>query len=467
MIPSLSECKRINPEICRVLSRVLSEIRPSKEEEKHVLVFAENVKKSVEDSLSDLDVPYSVEIHGSIAHNTWLSNDRDIDIFILLGKKVSKEYIVEEILGRLRERLNYRFEQRYAEHPYLRAYVDEFTFDIVPGFSVGEIISAVDRTPLHTRFIKEKLSVELMDEVRLLKSFLKGIGTYGAEIKTQGLSGYACELLIIHFGSFLSTLKAFSREKRIFIDFTGTWDREKAFEEFKKKIILIDPVDRNRNVTANTSTRAFYLIKLASKLFLDNPSIKFFFPCREIELKQLSEIKNREIIMILLEKNEDVPPDTYWGQARRVEKLVRKFIRNIRDIYLFATDLVDTDKYMILFIEVSKTQLNEFKEIKGPPVWANSKDISKFINEYMHKAISGPWLKGSRIVFLAKRSRSERSLINKLERFLGKIRMDPSFRKFNVLESYREGITLLKKQGAYNALLRFINRRLPWLECSD
>ena len=465
-IPSLSECNKINPELCRLLTSVLNKIRPSEAEKTHVMTFSEQVRKEVERALLDIDVPYKVEIHGSIAHDTWLSNDRDIDIFILLEKKVSKTYIVREILDRLKKRLDYKFEQRYAEHPYLRAYVDEFTFDIVPGFRVGEIVSAVDRTPLHTAFLRENLSDELIDEVRLLKSFLKGIGAYGAEIKTQGVSGYASELLVVHYGSFLNILRAFASEERIFIDFTNSWDKEKAFEEFKGKIIIIDPVDRNRNVTANTSTRSFYLIKLASKIFLEKPSIKFFFPCRKVKLGSLYDLKNRDIVIITLEKNPNVPPDTYWGQARRIEKLIKNFLKNIKEIHLFATDLADSDHYIFLFIEVNSTKLNEFKEIRGPPVWANIRDILRFINEYRNKAVSGPWLKGSRLVFQVKRSTAEMQLINHLERFLRRVRLDPSFRKFNILESYWE-TTLLEKFGVLDALYRFIGRRLPWLECND
>ena len=44
-------------------------------------------------------------------------------------------------------------------------------------------------------------------EVRLLKRFMKMVGTYGSEFKVGGFSGYLCELMIIRYGSFLKVLK--------------------------------------------------------------------------------------------------------------------------------------------------------------------------------------------------------------------------------------------------------------------
>lgn len=466
MIKSLVECREINPQICVVLSNVLEKIRPSSEEKSHVLKFAERIKTEIINALSDMDIPHSVEIHGSVAHDTWLSKDRDIDVFILLSKTVSKEFIKNEVLCRLKQRLKYRFEERYAEHPYLRAYIDAFTVDIVPGFRVGEIISAVDRTPLHTDFLRKNLDQSLLDEVRLLKSFLKGIGAYGAEIRTRGLSGYACELLVIHYGSFLRVLKAFSMEKRIFIDFTETWKLEKALEKFGGRIIIIDPVDKERNVTSNTSSRSFHLIKLASKLFFENPSEKFFFPCTKRELLKSAPLNDRKIVVIIFEKTENVPPDTYWGQIRRIETLIRNYIKNIREIKLYATDVVDSEDLIFLLLEVNRINLDTFKEIQGPPVWASTRDIIRFISEYKDKCVAGPWLKGYRIVFQIRRSESEMELANHLKRFLERVRIKPSFKSFKVITSIKDASMIMKKKGVFNHLVSFANRRFPWM-CFD
>ncbi len=77
--------------------------------------------------------------------------------------------------------------------------------------------------------MKKHLSLKMRGEVRLLKKFMKGIGVYGAEIKTGGFSGYLCELFVLHYGSFVKTLEAFARHKqRIVVDIEGHYKNRKT-----------------------------------------------------------------------------------------------------------------------------------------------------------------------------------------------------------------------------------------------
>ena len=95
-------------------------------------------------------------------------------------------------------------EESYAEHPYIRGYYKNYKIEIVPCYKIekaSQKLSAVDRTPLHTQFIKENLKENQKKEVRLLKQFLIGIDWYGAEADVEGFSGYLCEILILTFKS--------------------------------------------------------------------------------------------------------------------------------------------------------------------------------------------------------------------------------------------------------------------------
>ena len=463
--PSLRKCAEINPEICSILQNVLKKIKPSETEKNHVNMFIRRIMKEVEEALIDLDVPFTVELHGSIAHNTWLASDRDFDIFILLKEERSKEYLKNEILKRIETRLPYKFEKRYAEHPYLRARIDEFEIDIVPGFYVEKIISAVDRTPKHTRFLKERLNDELADEVRLLKAFLKGIGAYGAEIKVRGFSGYACELLIVFFGSFLDTIQALAEKPKIFIDFTDTWDEEEAFKKFKNKVIIIDPVDVNRNVTANVSNYTFNLAKLASKLFLKKPSIHFFYPHRhKMSVDQVKHfLTERNIFLIALRKKSQVSPDTYWGQARKIEKNLRRFLRKLPELIVYATSCKETRNYVMILLEINRKEFGQYKEIKGPPVWADAKDILQFIEKYKEHTIAGPWIRKSRIMFLARREDSEREVRKFIENYLKSLKIDPSFSSIEILDNPEDILNIVIKEDFLEGISEFLIRKLPWL----
>ncbi len=88
-----------------------------------------------------------------------------------------------------------RFHEKYAEHPYINATIDDVDVDLVPCYNVDSatrIQSAVDRTPFHTRYITDKIN-GLIDDVLLLKQFTKAGGIYGSDQMTEGFSGYLCE----------------------------------------------------------------------------------------------------------------------------------------------------------------------------------------------------------------------------------------------------------------------------------
>ena len=123
-----------------------------------------------------------------------------------MGLKFGKN-IINELDG------SYRIE--YAQHPYTRGVVNGIHIDIVPCYEIksGERIkSAVDRTPLHVEYLNKNMTKNFSDDVRLLKQLCVANKIYGADSKTQGFSGYVCELLIIKYKKFFNVLKNVVRE---------------------------------------------------------------------------------------------------------------------------------------------------------------------------------------------------------------------------------------------------------------
>ena len=74
-------------------------------------------------------------------------------------------------------------------------------------------LSAVDRTPLHTKYVKENLKENQKSDVRLFKQFLRGISCYGAEAEIEGFSGYLCEILVIKYKNFKGLIENASKWK--------------------------------------------------------------------------------------------------------------------------------------------------------------------------------------------------------------------------------------------------------------
>ena len=103
-----------------------------------------------------------------------------------------------------------------------------------------------DRSPFHTRFMKKSLTSKMQNEVRILKQFLKSNKIYGAEIAKQGFSGYISEVLILNYKTFENVIKQISdiKENQVI---------GKTTKKFDTSIVIIDPIDKNRNLAAAIS----------------------------------------------------------------------------------------------------------------------------------------------------------------------------------------------------------------------
>ncbi len=188
-------------------------VTPSPEEKARVINTANEVIKLLVNGLLRRGYrDFNVTIQGSIAKDTWLPGDRDIDIFIILPRdyinKIKDGSIINDLISIAIES-NINWSIRYAQHPYIQLLINDFEIDVVPCIRINpgeKPLTAADRTPLHTEFVNSRLGQRTTD-VRLLKAFFKSVGIYGAEIRVQGFSGYVSELLIIYYGSFLNTIK--------------------------------------------------------------------------------------------------------------------------------------------------------------------------------------------------------------------------------------------------------------------
>ncbi len=217
-------------------------------------------------------------VAGSAARGTFLSDRLDVDLFLLFPPELSRDRLREEGLA-LGQAVLTHTETRYAEHPYLRGEFEGFRVDAVPGFSItdpSQPLSPVDRTPFHQEYLSGRETPEIVSQVRLAKQFLRTLGVYGSEAKTEGFSGYLVELLVLRFGSMRGLLRA-----------ARTWRLPVRLAEAGKEpprlpadvaLILADPVDPHRNVASALSRRNLALVILAAAAYLERPSERWFDP---------------------------------------------------------------------------------------------------------------------------------------------------------------------------------------------
>ena len=225
-----------------------------------------------------------MRVEGSVAKDTWLRENPDIDIFMRLPTSIPRKNLGDVALKIAKNAAgSYEQIERFAEHPYLQLMVEDYRVDIVPCYDAkpGEWQSATDRTPYHTDYIKKHLTASLLGEVRLLKRFMQGTGVYGAEIKVGGFSGYLCELLVLKYGSFIETVQAFAAySKRVIVDIENFYaERQNELSLlFPEPLVIIDPVDKGRNVASAVQPEKLYSFVGAARAFLKKPDAAFFYP---------------------------------------------------------------------------------------------------------------------------------------------------------------------------------------------
>ncbi|MDD1720940.1 MAG: CCA tRNA nucleotidyltransferase, partial [Euryarchaeota archaeon] len=275
-----------------------------------------------------------------------------------------------------------------------------FSIDIVPHYvieSTSKMLSAVDRTPFHQKYVTEHLGGK-QDEVRLLKQFLKGAGIYGAELRRKGFSGYLCELLVIQYGSFAGVLES-ARNWKIGTYITINTSRDNAFYD---PLVVIDPVDVNRNVAAAVSLDSFSTFIDSARSFIENPCTQCFFP-REVPPLDENALRN------ILKKRKtalfgvkftlpDLVDDVAYPQLERASRGVQSTLRR-HDFRELRGDIYYDRGNALLLFEMLVWELPAVKRHMGPS--ADSKRHAKnFKDTYESNptVLTGPFIEEGRYV---------------------------------------------------------------------
>jgi tRNA nucleotidyltransferase (CCA-adding enzyme) len=412
--------KRINKVYCEILEK----ITPTKEDRLKIEALAKELEQKVATSCAEHGVKATVRVEGSVAKDTWLREEPDVDIFLRLPPTIPREALgkISLRIARKATRGSKQIE-RFAEHPYLEAFVEGVRVNIVPCYDVkrGEWLSATDRTPFHTDYVRNRLNKTLRNEVRLLKKFMQGIKVYGAEIKIGGFSGYLCELLILHYKSLTETLRAFTRNgQRMVIDIGGYYsDREKELQLlFAEPLVMIDPVDKGRNVASAVRSQKLYAIVGAARAFLKTASVKFFYPPKAKALsaealKQKVESRGSACVFLCSAVVKAVP-DVLWGQLYRTQRSLRKLVE-LNDFKVLRDTVWSDEKTLNVFVfELEQRVLPSVRRHLGPPL-EREKECEDFLAKYVHNGnvVSGPYIEHGRwVVELQRRLTDAVDLLN-------------------------------------------------------
>ncbi|MGQ3412454.1 CCA tRNA nucleotidyltransferase [Natrinema sp. LN54] len=398
-------------ELERVVAEVRAQVTPDADERARLREVADQLMERAEQAATERCDGADVLQVGSTARDTWISGDRDIDIFVRFPPDLDRETLEEYGLEVGHATLPEGHEE-YAEHPYVKGEVEGFDIDVVPCFrleSATEIRSAVDRTPFHTRYLQRRLDDELADDVRVTKQFLKGIGVYGSDLRTRGFSGYLTELLVCEYGGFRPLLEAAADwHPQVEIDPEGHGRAREtenaaagdAASQFDDPLVVIDPTDPERNVAAVCSRENVARFQHYAREILETPRSDYFEPdehepLTESELRAHLERRGTTPVAVRFDAPDLVEDQLYPQLQKSLDGITRGLDDRGFDVFR-ATAIADDSAVVVAELAVSERPAVERHD--GPPIHVRD-HAEGFYEAYADDADAyGPFIEGDRYV---------------------------------------------------------------------
>jgi tRNA nucleotidyltransferase (CCA-adding enzyme) len=372
----------------KLLKQVIDTLRPKKDAVDKCYIVLDSINFEIKKK----KIRANAVLGGSIAKGTFLKKDYDCDIFV----KFNLSYKKKDISGLLENILkNFPGLSRiHGSRDYFQFDMKGIMFEIVPVLDIKKAEQAVnitDCSPLHVKWVKDNLKKNLADEIRLAKAFCKACNVYGAESYMRGFSGHVLDILTIYYKGFIPLLKnAVKWEEREVIDFNNYYEGS-ALERLNKSkvgpLVVIDPIQPERNAAAVLSRKNFLLFKESSENFLKKPSKKFFEK-KEITIDELKEKSKGKKLILLDVKALDGKEDVVGSKLLKAFNYADKnLVLNEFNIYEKGWKWDKKKKALFWFILKDEILPEYFKRI-GPPV-RNKENVKQFIKKHKKTFIQG------------------------------------------------------------------------------
>ncbi len=392
-------------QINQILTNVGKKIIPAEKEklflDKTLIEFEKKLKPKLKKKGAKLF------IGGSFAKKTLVKRDigYDIDIFIMFSytKYKIKNKKLSKFLEQILKAAKLKFVKLKGSRDYFQINFKGLNIELIPILNIkktSQALNITDISPLHVIYILKKIkkNKKLSNEIRLAKAFCYAQDCYGAESYIKGFSGYSLEILVSHYGSlakFINTAANWKLptrlEKKIVIDPSKLYkNRNEVLEKINESklhspIIIVDPVQKERNVAAALSYKIFERFIGACNSFLKKPSEKFFFKekLNLDKLKRDAKKLNAEFVSIkaLSTKNKI---DIAGAKLKKLYEFLFFFLKKngfkvLKGFFVFSEETLEAKFYFILR-EPAKTYI-----IAGPPINIQPKYVEAFKKKW-HRA---------------------------------------------------------------------------------
>ncbi len=360
-----------------LLERVRTLLRPSDD----IAKLAQTVQRKISLRVIELGIRAEVVVGGSVAKNTHLADSGDVDIFVrFLQEHPEEEYsaLLEDILIPFKP-VHVQGSRKYFQFSYRTV-----SFEVVPVryiTSSSDARNITDVSPLHVAYVQTHGS-HLVDDIRLLKQLCKSCEVYGAESFIRGFSGHVLDILVIHYGSFLSCIQHIA-QWTLPVQITPIHDQQNTVKNIKQDkhipLIVLDPIQPQRNAAAAVSEEKCLLLMEYCSRFLQNPSEEFF-TLKEFDVERLCMThKESNFFMCVRLRCSSLRRDVAGSQVRSLfERIVHIAKREHFILHEASWKFLSVNESYLWFDAQPPA---EHVERRGPPV-SEKKHVKAFLKEH-------------------------------------------------------------------------------------
>ena len=375
----------------QILKDVLVSITPNKED-----LW---VVKAVQTFLKDLALELKTRklnakpiLGGSFAKDTWLRGDYDVDVFVAFDMK----YQADDLSAMLERALKRWKPMRvHGSRDYFKL-KSKINFEIIPVLAIKTAKHAqnvTDFSPKHVTWVNSN-GKKYKNDIRLFKQFCKAQRIYGAESYIRGFSGHVVDILVIYYKGFIPLLKAAAKWKpleKTVLDYYKEYKGQALMHLNESKIqgplVVVDPVQPNRNAAAAIEQKPFLGLINSAKSFLKKPGAHFFVE-QKLDAKAIAAEKKRGTIVLAattINEKEDI------AGSKMVKAL--EFLKRELEHHDFTLKNAwwewDKKKHALFLLTTKEKVLSAKMLRKGPPK-AMEKDSKAFKKKYKNaKVVKG------------------------------------------------------------------------------
>jgi tRNA nucleotidyltransferase (CCA-adding enzyme) len=177
---------------------------------------------------------------------------------------------------------------------------------------------------------------------------------------------------------------------------------------FQEPLVVIDPVDKGRNLGAAVRASQLWNLVAASRVFSSKPSAAFFFEPKirsmaAFEFRRHLRIRKSDILCIRMDRINAVV-DILWSQLYRTQRALVGLLESNDFVVTKSASWSDEKAFNALVFELESSTIPAIRKHYGPPI-SKRPESSSFLSKHRENAgtVSGPSIENDRWVVIKRR----------------------------------------------------------------